>query len=316
MAQQDTATFGAVARPRLVARDRFPGASFDRLADAYDVEIAGGAVLPRVPETTRPTAIFTYRENVDEGVLRALPQLRAVANYGVGIDRLDAEAMRRHDVALISPVGANAEAVADHTLGLILALQRRIVEGDRHVREGGFDELMSGDVHGTTIGIVGFGAIGRAVARRAKAFNMTILHHTRTPAPREVERDLGSTPTPLDELLQLSDVVSLHVPLTPATRGMIGARELALMRRSAILVNEARGAVCDEDALVEALVHGRIAGAALDVFASEPSVPEALKRLPNVVLSPHTADATWGTRESMTAACVERLLAVAPRLRA
>jgi lactate dehydrogenase-like 2-hydroxyacid dehydrogenase len=303
-----------VTRPRLLCKARFPGAAFERLGEGYDVEVVGGHVLPHLRESDRPTAIFTYRERIGEAVLAAWPQLRAIANYGVGVDRLDLDALRRHGVALVTPAGANAEAVADHAFGLLIALRHRIVEGDAHVRAGGFDEHYGSDVFGTTLGLLGLGAIGRSVARRARAFGMTVLYHARRAAPPAVEAELDVRRVLLDELLAASDAVSLHVPLTAETRGLIGAAELARMRPDAVLVNTARGAVCDEPALIEALVAGRIAGAALDVFADEPHVPDALRAMRNVVLTPHSADATWGTRAAMTAACVEGLLELAPSL--
>jgi glyoxylate reductase len=300
-----------VARPLLLCREPFPGLDVDRLGERFEVEIVGGATLPRLFEVDRATAIFTYRERIDEGILSRAPHLRAVANYGVGADQFDQEAMERRGVALVRPVGANAEAVADHTIGLLVALRHRMIEGDRLVRAGGFEELMGEDVFGSTLGIVGLGAIGRAVARRARAFRMDVLYHQRHAASPELEEELGARRVSLDELLRESDVVSLHCPLTSETRSLIGRRELELMGPRAVLLNLARGAVCDEAALVEALASGRIAGAGLDVFAEEPDVPEGLRRLDNVVLTPHTADATWGTRETMTAVLVDGLLASA-----
>jgi glyoxylate reductase len=193
-------------------------------------------------------------------------------------------------------------AVADLTLGLILACRRRIVASDRFVREGRWrrgwarPELLGRDLAGSTLGLVGMGRIGSEVARRAEAFGMRVVHHRR------------SDGLPLDELLRAADVVSLHVPLTPETQGLISRERLGLLRDDATLVNTARGAIVDEGALGEELASGRIS-AGLDVFAAEPHVPERLLELPNVVLTPHIASATVETREAMTRVLVDNVLA-------
>jgi glyoxylate reductase len=290
-----------VAAPLLLARQRYPGPAFAELEGRLRVRIAGGPVLAAGPDAD-VSAVWTARENVGGEICDAFPGLRAVAIYGVGTDRVDVDCLRSRGIALVTPRGANAEAVADHTFALLLALRRRIVELDAAVRSGawaagGFPEPVGEDVHGATIGIVGYGAIGRAVARRAQAFGMHVLHHSRS-----------SQTCDLDELLARSDIVTLHCPLLPETRGLLDTRRLALMRPSAVLVNTARGAIVDEAALVDALAGGRLAGAALDVYADEPRVPEQLRALPNVVLSPHVADVTTATMAAMTRACVDGLL--------
>ena len=204
--------------------------------------------------------------------------------------------------------GVTAAATADLTMGLILAVRRRVAAGDRFVRSGQWgrgwaDEPLTGDeVSGATLGIVGLGRIGRAVEQRARGFEMRVLHTRRTP-----DRDPAFRP--LDELLRESDVVSLHVPLTDETRGFVDARRLALMRDGACLVNTSRGQVVDEPALVAELVSGRLR-AGLDVFAEEPDVPRELFGLDNVVMTPHLGTATQATREAMTRVLVDNLLAV------
>lgn len=291
------------ARPRVLCRDRYPGPAFADLERRLRVEVVGGPVAGRGGPDPDVAAVWTVRETVDDAFCDLFPGLRAVAVYGVGIDRIDAGCLRRRGIALVTPRGANAEAVANHTMALLLAVRLRLLERDAIVRSGGweapgFREPVGEDVHGSTLGIVGYGAIGRAVARRAEAFGMRVLHHSRS-----------SATAGLDELLAASDAVTLHCPLTPETRGLIDRRRIGLMRPSAVLVNAARGAVVDQEALVDALESGAIAGAGLDVFADEPRVPDRLRALPQVVLTPHVADVTTGTAAAMTRACVDGLLA-------
>jgi glyoxylate reductase len=239
--------------------------------------------------------------------LERFPKLRIVANYGAGYDLIDLGAARERRIAVTNTPGVTTAATADLTLGLILAVLRRIAAGDRVVRSGRWgsgwaDEPLKGDeVAGATLGIVGLGRIGRAVAQRAGGFEMRVLHTRRSP-----DGDPGYRP--LEELLAECDVVSLHVPLTDETRGFIDARRLALMRDGACLVNTSRGQVVDEPALVAELVSGRLR-AGLDVFAGEPNVPRELFELENVVMTPHLGTATQATREAMTRVLVDNLLA-------
>ena len=234
--------------------------------------------------------------------LDLLPDVRLVANYGVGYDTVDVAACRERGIAVTNTPGVLDAAVADLTLALILACRRHLVASDRFVRERRWQrgwaqpELLCRDLAGSTLGLVGRGRIGSGVARRAEAFGMGVVHHSR------------SGGLPLDELLRTSDVVSLHVPLTAETKGLISAERLRLLQDGATLINTARGAIVDEEALVDELVSGRIS-AGLDVFAVEPSVPERLLDLPNVVLTPHIASATVETREGMTRVLVDNVLA-------
>jgi glyoxylate reductase len=245
---------------------------------------------------------------VDEPLLELLPDLRVVANYGAGYDLLDVEAARRRGVLVTNTPGVTSAATADLTFGLLLAVRRRIAAGDRVVRSGRWgsgwaDEPLRGDeVAGSTLGIVGLGRIGSAVARRARGFDMRVLYTRSRPMDDEAYR-------PLDALLGESDVVTLHMPLTDETRGLIDAGKLALMRDGACLINTARGPIVDEPALVAELASGRLQ-AGLDVFADEPKVPEELFELPNVVMTPHLGTATATTREAMTRVLVDNLLAV------
>jgi glyoxylate reductase len=252
-------------------------------------------------------ALAVVAERVDAETLDRFPALRVVANYGAGYDLVDVEACRARGVAVTNTPGVTAAATADLTFGLILAVRRRIAAGDRFVRTGRWgsgwaDEPLKGDeVSGATLGIVGLGRIGRAVAQRALGFDMRVLHTRRTPDGEPGYREL-------DDLLAEADVVSLHVPLTDETRGLVDARRLALMRDGACLVNTSRGPVVDEPALVAELVSGRLR-AGLDVFAHEPDVPSELFGLDNVVMTPHLGTATQATREAMTRVLVDNLLA-------
>jgi glyoxylate reductase len=253
---------------------------------------------------------------VDDAVLAAAPRLRVVANVAAGYDNIDVAAATARGVAVCNtPVPALHETTADLTFALILATARRLGEAERYIRGGRWTHwspqlLVGGDVYGRTLGIVGLGRIGQAVARRARGFGMTILYTSRTPNLR-LEAELGVRYTTLAELLRTSDFVSLHVPASPETRRMIGAAELAMMKPSAYLINAARGALVDQAALAQALRKGRIAGAGLDVFDPEPvAADEPLLALENVVVVPHIGGASGPTRARMAEMAATNLLAV------
>ncbi|HEU5253591.1 MAG TPA: D-glycerate dehydrogenase [Solirubrobacterales bacterium] len=262
-------------------------------------------------------AVLTLlHDRVDDELLDAAgPQLRCVANVAVGFDNVDLEAAARRGVTVTNTPGVLDDATADLTLALILAATRRIAEGDRLVRSGrgwswGMGFMLGTGLQGKRLGIVGLGGIGRKVAARARAFGMDVAYHSRHPAPAEVEAALGAERLPLEQLLATSDVVSLHVPLTPETRHLLGAAELAAMKPSAVLVNAARGPVVDEPALAAALAEGRIAAAGLDVFEREPQVEPALLELDNVVLVPHLGSATVETRTAMAELAARNAISV------
>jgi glyoxylate reductase len=301
-------------KPTLWIRRRFEGADFDRVFDAYEAEVLDGPLTPRIEagEGGDLFAIWTFAERIDDAFLDRLPSLRVIANHGVGIDTIDTDAVERHGVELVVPRGANADAVADHAMGLLLAYRHRILAGDAFVRAGLWGsrqatEPSGDDLTDATLGILGLGAIGTAMARRARAFRMRLLYHSRQRKP-ELEEELGIGWRPLDDLLREVDNLSIHTPLTPATRGLLGARELGLMRPGAVIVNTGRGAVVDQEALIAALQEGRLAGAGLDVFPDEPNVDPRLIALPQVVLTPHIADLQEGAMSALTRGCVEGLL--------
>jgi lactate dehydrogenase-like 2-hydroxyacid dehydrogenase len=250
-------------------------------------------------------------DRIDEALFDACPQLRLVAMASTGYDSVDVPAADRRGVAVTNSRGTLHETTADLTFGLILAARRRIPESERYLRDGRWaqddlDLLLGHDVYGATLGVVGFGQIGRAVARRASGFGMTVVHHSRTKGDVE-----GSRWLPLDDLLRTSDIVSLHVPLTPATRHLIGERELRLMRPTATLVNAARGAVLDEDAIARALREGWIGSAGLDVQQVEPNPDRdaLLLSLPNCVVLPHIGSATLAAREAMIRMATDNVIA-------
>ena len=281
----------------IAATQTFPGPAWNDLPEVTLVE-----TWPPEEQLPGVEVLLEAVVAVGPAELDLLPDLRLVANYGVGYDRVDVSACRERGVAVTNTPGVLDAAVADLTLALILACRRSLVESDRFVREGRWQrgwarpERLGRDLAGSTLGLVGMGRIGSQVARRAEAFEMRVVHHRR------------SDGLPLEELLQTSDVVSLHVPLTPETERLISPERLAMLMDGATLVNTARGAIVDEDALVDELVSGRIS-AGLDVFADEPRVPERLLDLPNVVLTPHIASATVETRAAMTRVLVDNVLA-------
>jgi len=251
---------------------------------------------------------------VTERVLDAAPNLGMVSQYAVGIDNIDLTAAEQNDVVVTHTPGVLTDATADQTWALLLAVARHLKAADRYVRDGRFDRwettlLLGTELSGKTMGIVGLGRIGAAVARRALGFGMDVVYHNRERANPTVERQTNARYVELDELLETSDVVSLHCPLNDDSHHLIDADALARMKDSALLVNTARGAVVDEDALVEALAIDEIAGAGLDVFEDEPDVHPDLLDRDRVVLAPHLGSATTETRRKMANMCVEAIQA-------
>ncbi len=270
-------------------------------------------ILARIGEAEALICLLSDR--VDEELLSAAPRLRVVANLGVGVDNVDLAAATRRGIPVTNTPDVLTETTADLGWALLMAAARRIVEADRDLREKGFPGWtfipphLGVDVWGRTLGIVGLGRIGTAIARRGRGFSMRVLYTSRTRKP-DRERELGLEYVPLERLLAESDFVVLTVPLTPDTHHLIGPRELSLMKGEAILVNIARGPVVDEAALARALREGRIRAAALDVFEREPEVHPELLKLRNVVLTPHIGSATWTTRRAMADLAVESVLCV------
>ncbi|MFO1049321.1 MAG: NAD(P)-dependent oxidoreductase [Geminicoccaceae bacterium] len=254
-------------------------------------------------------ATIAGREPYTERVFAAAPTLRLVARLGVGYDQIDLAAATRHRVAVAMAFGTNHDAVADHTLGLMSATALRIADYDRRVRAGSWGTLLHGRLHGSTVGIVGFGRIGRAVARRCLGFAMEVLVNDPVAEADTVAR-LGYTLVELDELLQRVDFLTLHAPLLPETHHLIDARRLALLKPSAILINTARGGIVDETALLAALERGQLAAAGLDVFETEPLPDGPLRAHERVVLTPHVAGLSDAAVRAMAERCCDSVLAV------
>jgi len=293
------------------------------------VELARARVAVDVNTSTDPLAhdqliarlkgreglISLITDAIDETLLAACPELRVVANVAVGFNNVDVAAATRRGVVITNTPDVLTDSTADYAWALLMTAARRVVEADRYVREGrwkkwDFDLLWGADVHGKTLGIVGFGRIGRAVARRARGFAMRVLYQDAAAADPATERDLGAQRVDLATLLRESDFVTLHTPLTADTRHLIDAAALRAMKKTAVLVNASRGPVVDEAALAQALGEGQIAGAGLGVFEQEPEIHPGLLGLPNVVLSPHLGSASLDTRRKMCALAVENCLAV------
>ena len=258
--------------------------------------------------------LCTITDRIDTEVLDRAPALKVIANYGVGFEHIDIDGATQRGIPVTNTPGVLTEATADLAFALILATARRVVEGDKRVREGKFQYwapllFLGQDVSGKTLGIMGMGRIGKAVARRAAGFGMKLIYHSRTRLSPTEEQELGASWQPLETLLREADFVTLHVPLTPHTRHLIGSRELELMKNSAYLINTARGPVVDEAALVAALRQGQIRGAGLDVYEREPELSPGLADLENVVLLPHLGSATVETRTRMALMAAENLLA-------
>jgi len=255
-------------------------------------------------------------DRIDGALLDRAPHLRVVANVAVGVDNVDLVACSTRGVLVTNTPDVLTEATADLAFGLLLAAARRIAEGDRLVRAGGFTGwtptfMLGSRVHGTTLGIVGLGRIGQAMARRARGFGMHVLYTQRSRLAEPMERALGATWVPsLDELLGLADSVSIHCPLTPETTHLFDGPRLARMRAGSTLVNTSRGPIVDEAALAHALEHGPLAAAGLDVFEDEPRVDPALLARPNAVLAPHIGSADRPTREAMASTAIANVLEV------
>lgn len=247
------------------------------------------------------TAAIVSTDPLDESVFAACQHLRVISRVGVGLDSVDLTAATRAGIVVTTTPGANEETAADHTLALMLAVLRRIVENDASVRRGEWDRgrnIVGSELHRRKVGLIGCGSIGRAVARRLRGFDVTILAYDVRPQPLDGIEFVG-----LDEVLQSAEIVSIHVPLDDSTRGLIASREFELLRPDAIIINTSRGAVIDEVILVEALRTGRVRAAGIDVFASEPPAASSLLALPNVTLSPHVA--------GVSAESVRRMLYIA-----
>ena len=308
-------------RPKVFVARVIPAEGLDRVTEATEATVWPDELPPPRDELLRAVegcdGILTLlTDRVDAELLdRAGPQLKVVSNFAVGFDNVDITECTRRGMPVGNTPGVLTETTADLAWALLMAAARRVVEGADYVRAGRWKTwgpmlLMGPDVHGATIGIVGFGRIGQAVARRAAGFGMTVLYHDPVQLPAEVTEPLSATYVELDDLLRRSDFVSLHVNLTDETRGLINAERLALMKPTAVLVNTARGPVVEPRALEQALRDGVITAAGLDVTHPEPIPPDdPLVSLPNCLIVPHIASASPATRGRMAAMAADNLLA-------
>jgi glyoxylate reductase len=307
-------------RPKIVVTGRIPEPGLDRLRaigevwawsddqpisiDVRDRELA-----------TADAAVTLLTDRVDDAFLDAAPNLRVVANVAVGFNNIDVDACRRRGVIVTNTPGVLTDATADLAMALILMVTRRLGEGERLIRSGtpwqwGMFMMLGTGLQGRRLGIIGMGGIGVALARRARAFGMSIAYHNRSAVSADIAAELEAERLDLDTLLRTCDVVSLNCPYSPETHHLIDARSLASMRRDAVLVNTARGPIVDEAALAMALRDGTIAAAALDVFENEPSVHPDLLGLDNAVLVPHLGSATIETRTAMATLAADNVVAV------
>jgi lactate dehydrogenase-like 2-hydroxyacid dehydrogenase len=308
-------------RAKVFVARRIPDEGLDPIAAACDLDLWESDLPPPRDELLRRIAgcdgvLTLLTDRVDDEFLDAAgPGLKVVANYAVGFDNIDVAACARRGVAVGNTPGVLTETTADLAFALLMAAARRLPEGDRYVRHGSWKTwgpllLLGPDVNGATIGIVGFGRIGQAVARREQGFGMDILYHDLEPLPASVTEPFGATYLRLEELLPRSDFVSLHVNLSPVTRHLINAETLALMKPTAILVNTSRGPVVDQAALAGALRDGVIWAAALDVTDPEPiPMSDPLVGLDNCLIVPHIASASRATRAKMAAMAAANLVA-------
>jgi glyoxylate reductase len=304
---------------RILVSAPLPGPAIETLRAAHEVFVGGEptglgreGLAARIGGCAALVTLVTDR--VDEGLLALAPGLRIVANCGVGVDNLDLDACRRRGVMVTNTPDVLTDATADATFALLLDACRRVSEGDRAVRAGRFrgwapTEWLGVRVTGATLGIVGLGRIGRAVAARARGFDMRVLYTQRRRAAEDVERALGASFATLDDLCAGSDIVALCCPLNDDSRGMMSRARIARLKPGAVLVSTSRGACVDEAALAEALRQGRVAAAGLDVFAREPEVGAELLACENAVLTPHLGSADRPTREAMAGICADAVLA-------
>ena len=285
---------------------------FDVTSNQSDAPFDPGELARRLADQDGAVTVLTDR--IDAALLSRCPRLRAVCNIAVGYNNFDLKALSARGVMATNTPGVLDDATADFTWSLILATARRLTEAEAWLRAGEWHgwklkQFLGFDVHGATLGIVGMGRIGQAVARRARGFDMNVLYHNRTPLAPEVERACNATYAGLDELLARADIVTLHVPYGPASHHLIDGARLARMKSTAILINAARGGVVDDAALIAALKEGRVAAAGLDVFEGEPALNPEFLALENVVLAPHIASATTGTRRNMAMPAAKNLVA-------
>ncbi len=308
-----------MTRPQvLVTREVFPE-TLDYLARHFEVE-ANPSDTPFTPAQLaerlagKDGALITLTERIDAALLARCPKLKAVCNIAVGFNNIDLKACQARGVMATNTPGVLDDSTADFTWALILATARRVTEAEQYLRAGQWSgwklkQFLGMDVHHATLGILGMGRIGQAVARRARGFDMNVLYHNSRRLSAEVEKSCHAAYVSMDELLARADILTVHTPYSPATHHILGAAQFAKMKPGAILINAARGGVVDDAALIEALKRGPLAAAGLDVFENEPALHPDFLKLTNVVLTPHIASSSEATRRRMAMLAAENLVA-------
>ncbi|MDH3256986.1 MAG: D-glycerate dehydrogenase [Nitrospinota bacterium] len=305
-------------KPTITVTHNFPEVALEKLRSRAEVlyNDSGNSLSPTdlVDRAGQSQALISYlTDRIDAAVLDAGgSHLKIVANYGAGFNNIDVAHAHKKNIWVSNTPGVLHETTADLTWAMMLGIARRIVESDRFTRQGKFhgwqaNLFLGGDVHGKTLGVIGCGEIGKAVARRALGFGMRVLYHQRKRLPAAEEKKLNARFVALDVLLKQSDFVTLHVPLTYETKYMIGEDQLAMMKPTAYLIHAARGKVVDDRALVEALKKNTIAGAALDVFENEPELTVGMTELDNLIILPHIGSASVATRDTMALLVVDNV---------
>jgi len=302
----------------LVTRN-LPGKALSKLMEKYEVELNTSSVSLSKKEIKekikgKQALLCLLTDTIDREIIdSAGDNLIIISNYAVGYNNIDVEYATYKGIMVTNTPDVLTETTADLAFGMILTIARRIVEADQFTREGKFkgwepELLLGSDVYGKTLGIIGMGRIGKAVAKRATGFNMKLIYYDIQRLPESFEREFNITYVKLEELLSQADFITIHLPLLKETHHFIGERELSLMKPSSYIINTARGAIIDEKALIKALKKERIKGAALDVYEYEPAVPEELKKMSNVLLLPHIGSATFETRSRMAEIAVENII--------
>jgi glyoxylate reductase len=308
-----------MTKPRIFVTRRIPQEGLEILKRCCQVEVSDyDGVIPRslllekVKDTDGLLVLLT--DMIDKKVIVAAgKKLRVISNYAVGYNNIDVVEATKRGIMVTNTPGVLTETTADLAWALLMSIGRRIVEGDKLVRAGKFRGwepmlLLGTDIHESTLGLIGFGRIGQAMARRAKGFNLKVIYYDREPVPPIIEKELGASYVSFDELLRKSDFISVHVPLTEETFHLIGQEEFSMMKKESYLINTARGPIIDEKALVKALKGGVIRGAALDVFENEPAIEQELMNMDNVVIVPHIGSASYRTRTKMAIMAAKNLI--------
>ncbi|MEM4700513.1 MAG: glyoxylate reductase [Candidatus Bathyarchaeia archaeon] len=310
-----------MAKPKVYVTRELPERGMKIIKERFDAEVWPEYGPPPKDEIIRKArdvdALVTLlSDKIDAEVFDAAPKLKIIAQMAVGYDNIDVAEATKRGIYVTNTPGVLTETTADFAWALLMAIARRVVEADKYVRSGQWkvswhpSMMLGRDVHGATLGILGAGRIGTAVARRAKGFNMKIIYYDVIPMPPEVEKELGARRVDLDTLFREADFLSIHVPLTKETYHIVNEEKLRLMKKTAYIINTSRGPVVDEKALYKALKEGWIAGAALDVFEQEPTpMDNPLLKLDNIVVAPHIASASYETRSKMAEMVAENLVA-------